>query len=280
MASPVSARADGAVGLINGRPQANLDPTDRGFTLGDGLFETIAVRTGSPRFWDDHCQRLRRGCQRLGIPKPAMADLRADVEQVLTGAQTGTLRITVTRGPGARGYAPPAEPAPTRAVVFHPHAPPADPPSPVRLRWCSTRLALQPALAGLKHLNRLEQVLARSEWADPAIDEGVMLGMDGRVVECIASNLFLVRDGALVTPLLEACGVAGVMRGRVLCAAAGLRIATEVRSVAPGELAAAEALFVTSATRGLAPVAELGERAFATDDPVTQRLQAQVMPEA
>ncbi|MFW5970318.1 MAG: aminodeoxychorismate lyase, partial [Halofilum sp. (in: g-proteobacteria)] len=233
--------------------------TDRGFALGDGLFETVAVRAGRARFWQAHVERLLDGCRRLAIPAPALDDLVHEVERVRDGMPSGTLRITVSRGPGPRGYALPPNPLPTRVVAFFPAMDGSSPTPRFRLRWCRTRLALQPALAGLKHLNRLEQVLARGEWSDSTIDEGIMLATDGRVVECVASNLFILIGRTLVTPALDECGVNGVMRRQVLEAARLSGIDTEVRRVEPDEVARAAAVFVTNALRGIVPVERIDD---------------------
>lgn len=256
--------------LVDGAPEERVAALDRGFTLGDGLFETIAVRAGAPRFWSAHVERLREGCRRLALPPPAVAALARDAESLCAGADDGTLRITWTRGVGSRGYAPAADPVPTRVVAFHPG--PAPVARALALRWCDTRLALQPALAGIKHLNRLEQVLARAEWSDPAIDEGIMLARDGRVVECVAANLFLVDEGILITPDLADCGVAGTMRRRVLALAQALGLDTAVRRVEIGEVEVADEVFVTNAVRGLAPVAMIADRRLPAPGPLTRRL--------
>lgn len=254
--------------LVDGAREERVAALDRGCTLGDGLFETIAVRAGTPRFWSAHVERLREGCRRLALPPPPVAALAHDAASLCAG--DGTLRITWTRGAGSRGYAPAADPVPTRVVAFHPGAAPA--PRALALRWCDTRLASQPALAGIKHLNRLEQVLARAEWSDPAIDEGIMLAMDGRVIECVAANLFVVGEGILVTPDLADCGVAGTMRRRVLALAQTLGLDTAVRRVEVGEVEAADEVFVTNAVRGLAPVATIADRRLPAPGPLTRRL--------
>lgn len=260
--------------LVDGRREHRVAALDRGFTLGDGLFETLAVRAGVPRFWSAHMERLCAGCRRLALPQPPLAALADDAAALCADAGDGTLRITWTRGVGARGYAPPAAPVATRVVAYH--AGPVRPPRPLALRWCDTRLALQPALAGVKHLNRLEQVLARAEWTDPGIDEGIMRACDGRVVECVAANLFLVADGALVTPGLDECGVAGTMRRRVLSAAATLGLEAAVRRVEVREVETADELFVTSAVLGVAPVAMLADRRLPAPGPVTRGVTAAV----
>lgn len=250
----------------------SVDVTDRGFALGDGLFETIAIREGAPRFWQAHAERLLNGCRRLAIPAPSIEELARELECARDGGSSGTARITISRGPGPRGYLPPAEPVPTRVVGFYPATTASVPGTRFRLRWCDTRLALQPALAGLKHLNRLEQVLARAEWTDPAIDEGIMLATDGRVVECVMSNLFLVGDHTLVTPALDECGVSGVMRRQVLEAAIREGIATEVRRVEPEEVERASAVFVTNAVRGIVVVERIGDLQYSRHEPVVHHL--------
>jgi 4-amino-4-deoxychorismate lyase len=138
----------------------------------------------------------------------------------------------------------------------------------VRLRLCRLRLAEQPALAGMKHLNRLEQVLARSEWDDPAIADGVLLDASGRVVSTTMANLFAVIGGRLVTPSLERCGVAGVARAEVLA----VREA-DVRDLSPGELLHASELFLSSSVRGILPVQALADTVY-VPGPVTRALQS------
>lgn len=260
--------------LVDGRPEERIAALDRGFALGDGLFETIAVRAGIPRFWSAHIERLREGCRRLLLPEPPTAALAEDAASLCAGGDNGTLRITWTRGIGARGYAPPADPVPTRVLAFHPGAAPAA--RALTLRWCDTRLALQPALAGIKHLNRLEQVLARAEWSDPTVDEGIMLASDGRVVECVAANLFLVHGGTLITPDVADCGVAGTTRRRVLAAAETLGLKAAVRRVEVEEVESADEAFVTNAVLGVAPVAAIAERRLAAPGPFTRRLAAAI----
>lgn len=262
--------------LVDGQGNRGVDPADRGLCLGDGLFETIAIRGGRARFWDRHMARLARGCARLGLPAPDVATLERECTRLVADDPVGTLRLTLTRGVGPRGYAPPADPAPTRILAFHPGSAPATTPSPLQLRWCETRLAVQPRLAGLKHLGRLEQVLARAEWNDPCIDEGIMQSVDGRVIECTSANLFLVRQGRVITPDLADCGVAGVVRGVVLDTAADAGIETEVRDVARDEIAAAEELFVTSATRAIAAVGAVAERRYEAPGPVTHMLDGHI----
>ena len=268
----MSAPASAPRTLVDGMPSAQVAACDRGFTLGDGLFETVAVRAGRVRLWPEHGERLCEGCRRLGLPLPDLAVLAAELERLRGDEDDGTARITWTRGIGARGYAPPPQVRPTRVITWYPGLPPL-PSRPLRLRWCATRLGENPALAGLKHLGRLEQVLARAEWDDPETDEGLMQSISGDVVECTSSNLFLVRDDTLVTPALDRCGVAGVVRRHVLGLAERCGIAVRIAPLAASEVAAADELFVTSATRGIAPVGQLAGRPLPAPGPLTRRLQ-------
>lgn len=257
--------------LVDGRAQDSVSVLDRGLLLGDGLFETIAIRQGRAPLWVSHCERLEQGCTALGLPAPDRNVLVDEADRVLGDDLHGTLRLTITRGLGARGYAQPETVEPTRVVTFHPGQPAAAA-QPLRLRWCDARLGLQPALAGLKHLNRLEQVMARAEWSDPGIDEGIVQSLDGRVIECVATNLFLVRDAVLITPRIRDCGVDGVARRQVLATAASLGLTTEERDVLPDEVARADELFVTSSIRGIAAVGYVEDVAYAAPGPITARL--------
>jgi 4-amino-4-deoxychorismate lyase len=179
----------------------------------------------------------------------------------------------VTRGPGPRSYRPPAEPSVTRIVVSSAPKPRNDPDDGIVVRLCDTPLGLNPRLAGLKHLNRLEQVLASAEWNDPAIAEGLMSSVDGRIICATAANVFLVRDGVLVTPATRDCGVAGVMRGVVLAAARELAITTEVTDVRAEDFERADEVFLTNAITGVRPVGEiLGVRRYAAPGEVTRVL--------
>jgi len=248
--------------LIDGIPAVVVPAADRGLQYGDGLFETIAVVDGRPCLWDRHLARLRAGCVRLAIPLPDPDLLQAEVLALAKGQGRAVLKLIVTRGEGGRGYRPPHPARPRRILRLHPWPdhPPAWRSAGVRVRYCRTRLGHQPLLAGLKHLNRLEQVLARAEWDDPDIGEGLMLDLDGTVVEGTQTNLFALTAGRLVTPLLDRCGVNGVVRQVVIETAWMQGLAVEEARLTPVELARADALFLTSSLAGLWPVRELDGR--------------------
>lgn len=250
------------------------DPADRGLAYGDGLFETMRVSGGVVPWWDAHAARLAKGARRLGIPTPDAAFLAGEAAALLATAPAGAvLKLVLTRGVGGRGYSPPEVTVPTLVLSVHPLPAPFE--GPLTLRWCDTRLALQPRLAGLKHLNRLEQVLARAEWSDPGVQEGLMLDAAGRVTCATAANVFALVGGRWLTPALHEAGVAGIARGWVLANAPGAQEA-ELR---PADIESAEALFLCNAVRGILPVGRLGSIAWAPHpalDELRRRLRRDV----
>ena len=260
--------------LVNGSASGCVAADDRGLLYGDGVFETMAVRDGRVAGWARHMRRLQAGCARLGIPAPATGLLAAEAQRLLAGRQRAVLKLIVTRGPGGRGYRAPETPSPSRVLQLHPwpDMPAAAAADGVAVRVCATRLCDNPALAGIKHLNRLEQVMARREWHDPAIREGLLLDAAGRPVEGIASNLFIVRRGALLTPDLQRCGVAGVMRSRLIDLARQQSLGMEIRRLAADELREAEEMFLCNSLIGIWPVVAVDGRPY-RKGAVTARLQ-------
>lgn len=240
----------------------NLLANDRGLHYGDGLFETVRVVRGRAPLWPWHLERLQAGCGRLALPVPDPARMWRCAQRAARAFDDATIKLIWTAGIGPRGYARPAPPQPRLLVQAGP-APRANAGG-LRVRWCATQLALQPALAGLKHLNRLEQVLARAEWRDE-FDEGLMLDTQGRVVAATAGNLFARIDGRWCTPPLDRCGVAGVARRWLLA-----RLDAQERRLSPAEVEAAQALLLCNAVRGPRAVAALGERRWRADRQVRQ----------
>lgn len=256
--------------LVNGVAATQVSALDRGLAYGDGLFESVRLVGTVAPLWSRHMQRLAEGCTRLQIPAPDPAQLWREALEVSRGMAESVLRITVTRGPGERGYGLPSSPQPTRVVAAFVPPPVAAEvyAQGVRMRVCSIRLAEQPLLAGIKHLNRLEQVLARAEWNDPAIAEGLLLDSHGRVISATMANLFAVVDGELLTPSLERCGVAGVARAEVLAAYPQARVG---ELTLPALLGASE-VFLSSSVRGILPVHSLDGCSYAPGV-MTRRLQ-------
>lgn len=244
--------------LVNGVAGGRLDPLDRGLQYGDGVFETIATLDGRGRFADWHVERLAEGARRLGLPRPVPAMLHSQISAACPRGR-GVVKLIWTRGPAGRGYRPPPDAQPTciAAGFVWPAWPATAWSEGVRLRYCRTRWSRNPALAGIKHLNRLEQVMARAEWSDENIAEGLMLDDRDQVISGTQANLFAVIAGRIMTPVLDQCGVAGVMR-RAFCSwAAEQATAVIERSIRAEELQTATELFVTNALIGAWPVREL-----------------------
>lgn len=259
---------------VNGVEGGSVSVDDRGLQYGDGLFETMGASNGRVRRFDQHMARLADGCRRLGMPAPPVDLIESDCQRALEGFGAAVVKLTLTRGPGPRGYPPPQEPSLTRIVVSTAQqVSEAEASRPLVLRVCETRLGLNPQLAGMKHLNRLEQVLAGAELRDTGADEGLMRSIDDRIVCATAANVFMVRDGRLLTPQITDCGVAGVMREAVLRAAGQLGIPVAVADYTLDDLARAEECFITNAVRGVRPVGFVeGVNQFRTSL-VTQRLR-------
>jgi 4-amino-4-deoxychorismate lyase len=241
--------------LVDGVATTQIQANDRGLLYGDGVFETILFVHGRAPLWTRHVARLHEACARLALPVPDTAQLEREAAQVCAGLARAVVRVTLTRGSGERGYAPP-RPAQSRRIVSATVAAEINPDwyrRGIRVRWCDTRLAAQPRLAGIKHLNRLENVLARAEWNDADIAEGLLRDEADNVIGATAANVFAVIDGQLRTPALYHCGVAGVMRAQVLA----WRTEAQVQVVATDELMRASEVFLTNAVRGVLPVREL-----------------------
>lgn len=248
---------------VDGIPGDAVPLDDRGFNYGDGLFETIALRRGEPRHWLRHLARLSEGAARLGFESPASEQLLADLRAALPSPAPDRLvaKLIVTRGSGGRGYAPPEPCQPRRIVRLSPWPewPTAYATDGIDLVRCATPLGRNPALAGLKHLNRLEQVLAGRELAARGAVEGLMSDDRGRVIEGTRTNVFAVIRGELQTPMLDECGIAGVMRGVVADLARELGVPVRETRLTHSALEAADELFVCNSLIGLWPVRSIAE---------------------
>lgn len=258
---------------VNGIDGAAPPHGDRGLLYGDGLFETVSVRDGRPLRLDRHLARLAHGCAALGIAPP---DLHDEVTAFCAGTARAVLKVIVSRGGGARGYQPDLDAVPNRMLSLHPWPaiPDAWTTAGIAVRWCNTRLAVQPALAGLKHLNRLEQVLARREWDDlDTWQEGIVCDTTGAVVEATQANLFIVLSGVLSTPALTGSGVAGIIRGMLIEAAPTLGIDYRVATLSRMDVASADEAFTCNSVTGILPVRRIGTRSLAAPGALTVRLQ-------
>jgi 4-amino-4-deoxychorismate lyase len=250
---------------IDGIRAETLPADDRGLHYGDGLFETLLVRAGSVRFLETHLARLASGCQRLGIGFDSMPALRADIATAISLAPPeAVLKIIVTRGSATRrGYTPAGNELARRIVSSWPESPlPAALAEGVDLCVSTHRLAENPTLAGIKHLSRIVNVMAAAEASKSACFDALMLDGAGRVISGAMSNVFIVLGTRVLTPRVDRCGVAGVMRAVVLreCKALGIDI-VEAR-FAPDDLFAADEAFITNVRIGVVPVLRVGEHSF------------------
>lgn len=277
--------------LINGLFEQSLPVIDRGFAYGHGLFETITLQWGQPIAWQAHLERLKAGADRLFIPladnieQVLLADLAALLAKQSSSTERQVLKITITRGCGGRGYGVDASVSINRVVQLNVFPSYPDQPSThgVAVRLCQTRLAIAPQLAGIKHLNRLEQVLARSEWSTPDIREGLVLDTDGYLVEGTMSNLFWCRDGVLYTPQLDRCGVKGIIREQVIRLAEQQKIPLKEGLFAVDMLHQADEVFVCNSIIAIWPVVQctLADQRPLTWSigPITECLQANLSAE-
>lgn len=245
---------------VNGVSGNLISIRDRGLLYGDGVFRTLRASGGQPLHWPLHYQKLQHDCSALGIACRDYACLSAELAGLLAEHPDAIVKIIVTRGQALRGYAPSPDSMPTHIwdVLPLPDYPESRILQGAALRLCQLRLGHQPLLAGIKHLNRLENVLAAAECAD--VDEGLLLDSDGNVIEGTRSNVFLVIQDRLITPELNLCGVAGVQRDRVMEHAGRLGMRVEVRKLNLDELLAADEVFLSNSVFGLWPIARCEQR--------------------
>lgn len=248
--------------LVDGLPENAVPADDRGFTYGDGVFRTLAIRRGQAQRWPQQYAKLVADCSALGITPPAQSELLRDIQTIAEQLPDCALRITVTRGSGGHGYAIPEKLQSRRVVSANslPAYPAQWAEQGVSVRICEIRLAAQSRLAGIKHLNRLENVLARTEWHDPAIAEGLLLDDEGNVIEGTRCNVFIVEDGKLFTPDLSHCGVAGLTRDLVIAAADDNGLHCQIAPVSQQRLEGATEILLVNSLIGVWPVAALGQR--------------------
>jgi len=258
--------------LVNGE-RTGVDPADRGLAYGDGLFETMAADSGEIRWLDWHFERLEEGCRRLEIPAPPRDVVEREIATHCPTGRRAIVKLIVTRGPGSRGYRPPEPPHPTRILSVSPWVNYAQTyyTEGVHVHVCGLRLGENPALAGIKHLCRLEQVLAHLELRGSDAQQGLLLDVSGRVVSGTSSNVFAVYGSEIVTPALTRCGIKGVMRRAVMAASVELGLVVSERDLTLSDVLAAEEVFVTNALFGVWPVVRLDAKRFGIG-PVAQRL--------
>jgi 4-amino-4-deoxychorismate lyase len=243
--------------LVNGSEQSSVDVRDRGFQYGDGIFETIAYKNGQLQLWDEHMQRMQQSAERLSIP---MADKSLWLEDIkkLNLSDDAIIKLTLTRGVSGRGYAYGINGVTSRISAVYSWPEYAESNSlGVTACICETPVSVNSALAGIKHLNRLDNVLARNEWSDIHITEGFMLDHNRHVIEGTMSNVFCVLDDELYTPSQEGSGVAGVMRQHVMKLAEQNNISVNVIDISEQNFLHMDSVFITNSLIGIWPVTKI-----------------------
>lgn len=260
---------------VNGIPTDQIKVTDRGFCYGDGIFETIAVVDGRPQLLSQHLNRMRSSLERLGFPEAIETVIESDLA-LLPFQGDQTLKLIVTRGNGFRGYMPPQEVSATRVMTLTDRVINYDRADQgVVTRLCDYRLPLNPALAQLKHLNRLDQIMARNEWHDPNIAEGIMLDAEGFLIEGTMSNLFWFNSaaGELQTPLIDRCGVKGVMRDHIISLSHREGVRVVEGRFSPSVLSEASEAFICNSLIGIWPIVALDHNHYKIGS-ITRKLQS------
>lgn len=258
---------------INGKLVNGIAPTNRGFAYGDGIFRTMRLINGALQDWPLHYQTLVADCGKIQIVCPSAELLLQEFKHLISSVEdpsftSAIVKIIITRGDGARGYAPPAICEPSRVLILSdlPVYPPDIYRQGVALYSCQTRLAAQPLLAGIKHLNRLENVLARAEQKDPRFFDGLLRDYDDHVIEAVSGNLFVCKAGVIMTPTLERCGVAGVMRQKVLDWYKTHAQSVVSKDLVMDDLLTADGVVIVNSVYGVLQVTQIDDHAIANNE--------------
>lgn len=264
--------------LVNGAFSETLNAADRGLQFGDGLFETMLLDRGQIQLLDLHLDRMQAGLQRLHIALP-LELVQQDLQYYLLSCElpeSAVLKIIVTRGESSRGYRPPEGAEATRIVRMYGYRALTSEKRErgVALRICQTHVAHNAALAGIKHLNRLEQVLARAEWDDDDIFEGLMLNAEGHIAAGTISNVFACKDDVIVTPPVDRYGINGVVRGCIIeRLAPQLGMAVLQNELSSNDLSQADEVFISNSLIHIVPVHSCEHMRFNVG-PITKALQS------
>ena len=259
---------------LNGQPTDSVAVSDRGLNYGDGVFTTIKVTAGRCEYLEAHFRRLRHSAEYLKLPGVDWPRLANEITTAINGIGDGVLKVMLTRAGGGRGYSCQGSRHTQRLLMLstmpgHYRQWRSDG---IDLGVCSLGLGLNPATAGIKHLNRLEQVLARQEIDEQGWQEGLLLDIDGCVVECNVANIFWRYDNQVFTPALHLAGVDGIMRQRVLTMLEQQQIEVEVERLPLDHLMMADEVWICNSLMGLVPVNRIGEQRFASRE-MSDKLQ-------
>lgn len=260
---------------VNGIESRCVSPDDRGLQYGDGVFETMRVANGKIEYWAEHQTRLQDGCQRLKL-NIELPQLLQQLDMVLEQVPEGVLKLIVTRGQSERGYKISGDEQVTLIWMLSnfPEYPSRYYQQGIDVHICETMVSRNPVLAGIKHLNRLENVLARQEWQNE-YQEGLMCDEFGNIIEGTMSNFIAIKQNTVITPDLSMAGVAGVMRQQVLDIARQAGMTIEVRDVAVAELETFDAVLMSNSLIGVWPVRRIGNYQY-KPHPFCQSLVSQL----
>ncbi len=257
---------------VDGQEQNLLEVLDRAVQYGDGFFTTMLSAEGQLYNWSAHWRRLSESASRLGFPEMEEQSVLQQLAQALTGNERPVVvKVIVSRGLGGIGYQPPVEAKPRIIIQVSPHplykktADMTEMHPAMAVTLCKSVCAINPQLAGIKHLNRLENVLARAELIGTEFAEGIMLNARQQVISATQSNVFLIKGQQLVTPKLIDSGVEGTTRYQLRFLVESLGLEWIEREVALEEIRDADELFLSNAVRGIMPVKEFMNTKFAVE---------------
>ncbi|NCP63095.1 MAG: aminodeoxychorismate lyase [Paraglaciecola sp.] len=257
--------------VVNGLEQGVIAAADRALNYGDGCFTTLAFGAEGLSLWPMHLARLQRDVKRLSIPFDKWDELESSVQAVyqrlasqIAVQQRGVLKVLISRGQGGRGYSPQGANSPSFIISTHimPEYYATWQQRGICMNLSPIRLGIQPALAGIKHLNRLEQVLIKQAMDSEEVDDTLVCDSQARLVESSAGNVFWFNNGQWFTPILDECGVEGVMRNEVIAMLAELGMpVTPVKQVFSADFHAQE-LFICNSLMNIVWVNELWVKAW------------------
>jgi len=249
--------------LINGAKRSKTTVFNRNTQFGDGLFETCVVESKNILFWPYHLARLNKGCKKLGIDQVDESFWLSDIRNALSISRLNNcvVKIILSRGESLRGYGFEDGIKPVRIVIVS-EMPKSIPNQKLALDFCESGYASNPKLAGIKHCNRLEQILAR---ADLKSDEGIMLDGDGDVISVTQGNIFSIYANTLNTPRLEHCGIEGTRRAIILEIASKLGLQINVGALSVDKLMESDEVFITNSVMGIQSVTKIGDMSFSSN---------------
>jgi len=253
-----------AKNLINGKAFDQIEVFDRALHYGDGVFETIAIQDGKVLCFDEHLNRLEKGCKKIKIPVQDKKIIKNEILSLTENTDRAVVKIIITRGQGGRGYKIPDNIESTRIISLFPWPDYSSELSifGIKTKLCNYRYSNNPVLAGIKHLNRLEQILARAEWGDKKIIEGIVMNSDNYIIEGTMSNIFCILEKTLYTPDLSLCGIEGIVREKIINLADKLKFKIEIKKITLDFLLNAEEIFMCNSLIGIWPINSIDEKLF------------------